>query len=196
MSVIISECQRLLWRCVCDEPNQHDVVHGMAGAFSNVVHGNCCGEGTKSQIVWQLACRCFCVPAPDQSGLTSFLHAAASMKGDPVGGAMFFLGLCNLFSRFRYFRSHSHFLTNGVHLSDILFSVDVLCSLRSDRCCPLRQGRRPERPGPPALQRVRRHLLQGQRRRCLRRLGSRSQPLGLLLQPLLNVLYGMSGCVF
>merc|ERR1711970_930271 len=63
---------------------------------------------------------------------------------------------------------------------------DVPDSLRSDRCCALRQGRRPERPGPPALQRVRRHLLQGQRRCRLRRLGARPQPLGLLLQPLVS----------
>merc|ERR1711971_344053 len=63
---------------------------------------------------------------------------------------------------------------------------DVPDSLRSDCCCALRQGRRPERPGPPALQRVRRHLLQGQRRCRLRRLGARPQPLGLLLQPLVS----------
>merc|ERR1712097_118801 len=63
---------------------------------------------------------------------------------------------------------------------------DVPDSLRSDRCCALRQGRRPERPGPPALQRVRRHLLQGQRRCRLRRLGACPQPLGLLLQPLVS----------
>ena len=67
-----------------------------------------------------------------------------------------------------------------------LLCADVPDSLRSDRCCPLRQGRRPERPGPPALQRVGGHLLQGQRRRRLRRLGARPQPLGLLLQPLVN----------
>merc|ERR1719201_237164 len=64
--------------------------------------------------------------------------------------------------------------------------ADVPDSLRSDRRRPLRQGRRPERPGPPALQRVGRHLLQGQRRRRLRRLGARPQPLGLFLQPLVN----------
>ncbi|KAJ1485005.1 hypothetical protein T484DRAFT_1655400 [Baffinella frigidus] len=32
---------------------------------------------------------------------------------------------------------------------------DVLHPLRSDRCGSLRQGRRPERPGAPAVQRVR-----------------------------------------
>jgi hypothetical protein len=45
--------------------------------------------------------------------------------------------------------------------------ADVPDSLRSDRRRPVRQGRRPERPGPPALQRLGRHLLQGQRRRRL-----------------------------
>ena len=63
---------------------------------------------------------------------------------------------------------------------------NVLCSLRKDRRRPLRRCRRPERLCSSVLQPVCRHLLQGQRRSFLRRLGSRSQPLGLLLQPLLN----------
>ena len=41
--------------------------------------------------------------------------------------------------------------------------------------------RGPERQGPPALQRLGRHLLQGQRCSLLRRLGARQQALGLLL---------------
>ena len=72
----------------------------------------------------------------------------------------------------------NHYLT--------FFSIDVPGSLRSNGSSPLCQGRWPERAGPPAVQRICRHLLQGQRCRRLRRLGARSQPLGLLLQPLVN----------
>merc|ERR1712070_274910 len=68
----------------------------------------------------------------------------------------------------------------------LLSSHNVPDPVRLHRCRSLRPGCQAQRPGPHALPPELGHLLQGQRRRRVRRLGPRPCPLGLLLPPLLD----------
>merc|ERR1711988_788441 len=68
----------------------------------------------------------------------------------------------------------------------VLYRHNVPDPVRLHRCRSLRPGCQAQRPGPHALPPELGHLLQGQRRRRVRRLGPRPCPLGLLLPPLLD----------